>query len=123
MLAHLGEHPRAMLESGRGAILTRHLAEGLERFASAFAPRPVVYRFSDFKTNEYRNLRGGERYEPSEENPMIGYRGCARYLAEPDLFALEVEALKEARRHFSNLWIMLPFVRTISELKGTISLL
>ena len=54
----------------------------------------MVYRFSDFKTNEYRNLKGGESYEPFEENPMIGYRGCARYIAEPEIFALEVEALK-----------------------------
>ena len=123
MIAHLGEHPRSMIESGRGAALTDHLADGLERFASAFASRPVVYRFSDFKTNEYRNLKGGEDCEPYEENPMIGYRGCARYLAEPDLFALEVEAIMRARRRFSNLWAMVPFVRTPSELTEVISLL
>ena len=123
MIAHLGEHPRSMLESGRGSEFTRHMKDGLEHFASAFAPRPVVYRFSDFKTNEYRNLKGGEAFELHEENPMIGYRGCARYLAEPDLFALEVDALKEARRRFSNLWAMVPFVRSVSELRGVVSLL
>lgn len=123
MIAHLGEHPRSMIQSGRGAEFTDHLVDGLERFTSAFDPRPVVYRFSDFKTNEYRNLKGGEACEPYEENPMIGYRGCARYLAEPDLFALEVEALKRARRRYTNLWAMVPFVRTPSELREVISLL
>ncbi|HAL49047.1 MAG TPA: phosphoenolpyruvate synthase [Dehalococcoidia bacterium] len=123
MIAHLGEHPRAMLESGRGVAFTQHLARGLERFASAFHPKPIVYRFSDFKTNEYRNLKGGEDYEPFEENPMIGYRGCARYLAEPDLFALEVEALMQVRQRFPNVWGMLPFVRSVPELEDVKSLL
>ena len=123
MIAHLGEHPRSMLESGRGDEFSRRLAEELERFADAFSPRPVVYRFSDFKTNEYRNLKGGEAFEPHEENPMIGYRGCARYLAEPELFALEVDALRIARRRFPNLWAMLPFVRTPSELRQVVVLL
>ena len=123
MIAHLGEHPRAMLESGRGVAFTTHLAEGLEKLASAFAPRPVVYRFSDLKTNEYRNLKGGEAYEPQEENPMIGYRGSSRYLADPELFALEVQALKVVRERFPNLWAMVPFVRTVSELEGVKALL
>ena len=95
----------------------------MERFAAAFQPRPVVYRFSDFKTNEYRNLKGGESYEPFEENPMIGYRGCARYIAEPEIFALEVEALKRVRAKYSNVGAMVPFVRTVSEVEGVISLL
>jgi pyruvate,water dikinase len=112
-----------MLESGRGVAFTQHLARGLERFASAFHPKPIVYRFSDFKTNEYRNLKGGEDYEPFEENPMIGYRGCARYLAEPDLFALEVEALMQVRQRFPNVWGMLPFVRLVPELEDVKSLL
>jgi pyruvate,water dikinase len=123
MIAHLGEHPRSMLESGRGEEYTSHLAHELERFASAFHPRLVMYRFSDFKTNEYRNLKGGEKFEPFEENPMIGYRGCARYIAEPEVFALEVEALKRVRAKFSNVGAMVPFVRTVSELEGVISLL
>ena len=123
MVAHLGEHPRSMLESGRGPDFTDHLVNGLERFASAFAPRPVVYRFTDFKTNEYRNLKGGEAWEPHEENPMIGYRGSARYLSEPDLFALEVDALKKVRRRFTNLWAMLPFVRSVPELRSVAGLL
>ncbi|MDP6452246.1 MAG: phosphoenolpyruvate synthase, partial [SAR202 cluster bacterium] len=123
MIAHLGEHPRSMLESGRGEEYTRHLAHELDRFAEAFSPRPIVYRFSDFKTNEYRNLKGGESFEPFEENPMIGYRGCARYIAEPEIFALEVEALKRVRETHSNVGAMVPFVRTVTELEGVISLL
>lgn len=123
IMAHIGEHPRAMLESGRGAEFTRLLAEGIERFARAFHPRPVVYRFSDFKTNEYRNLKGGEAYEPFEENPMLGYRGCSRYLAERDVFNLEVEAVKQVRAKYNNLWVMLPFVRTVEELRGVKALL
>ena len=123
MLANVGVHPRAALESGRRSMFVRHLAAGLERFASAFAPRPVVYRFSDLRTNEYRNLEGGDAHEAQEENPMIGYRGCARYLAEPDLFAMEVEAIRTARLRYSNLWVMFPFVRTVAELRETISLL
>ncbi|MDP7578548.1 MAG: phosphoenolpyruvate synthase [SAR202 cluster bacterium] len=123
MIAHLGEHPRAMLESGRGVLFSAHLTEGIEKFASAFAPRPVIYRFSDLKTNEYRNLKGGESYESWEENPMMGYRGSARYLAEPELFALEVQALKAVRERFPNVWAMVPFVRTVSEIEGVQALL
>ncbi len=118
IMAYIGEHPRAMLAAGRGAEFTRRLAEGVERFAESFAPRPVVYRFSDFKTNEYRNLKGGETCESHEENPMLGYRGCMRYLAEPDLFALEVDAVKQVRERFQNLWVMLPFVRTLNDLRA-----
>ncbi|MFH1141000.1 MAG: putative PEP-binding protein [Chloroflexota bacterium] len=124
ILAHIGEHPRAMVErTGKGDEFIQRLAEGFETFASAFDPRPVVYRLSDFKTNEYRNLRGGEVYESFEENPMLGYRGCSRYLAEPDLFLLEVEAVKQVRLRYPNLWVMLPFVRTVQELQGVKSML
>ncbi|MDO8750086.1 MAG: phosphoenolpyruvate synthase [Dehalococcoidia bacterium] len=124
ILAHIGEHPRAMVErTGKGDEFIQGLAEGLEVFASAFDPRPVVYRFSDFKTNEYRNLRGGEAYESFEENPMLGYRGCSRYLAEPDLFLLEVAAVKQVRLRYPNLWVMLPFVRTVQELQGVKNML
>src|SRR3989344_1991443 len=89
-------------------------------FATAFYPRPVVYRTSDFKTNEYRNLRGGEEFEPQEANPMMGYRGCARYIMEPDVFSLELQAIKKVRDEFGmkNLWVMLPFVRRIGEIRA-----
>jgi len=119
MIAAMGEHPRAMVEAGRGKEYTKKLAEGMKTFASAFAPRPVVYRATDFKTNEYRHLKGGEKYEPEESNPMIGYRGASRYIKEPDLFKLELEAIKQVRDSgdLKNLWLMIPFVRTVDEMK------
>jgi len=118
MIAEMGEHPRKMLEEKRENEFVEKLAEGLLTFATAFHPRPVVYRATDFKTNEYRNLSGGDRYEPREENPMIGYRGCFRYIKEPDLFKLELQAIKKVREEqgFKNLHLMIPFVRTLEEL-------
>ena len=119
MVANIGEHPRHMIEQKRGQEFVDKLATGLNTFAKAFYPRPVVYRTTDFKTNEYRNLKGGEKYEEAEENPMLGYRGCSRYIKEPDVFKLEVEALKRVRENFANLWVMIPFVRTVKELEET----
>ena len=80
----------------------------------------MVYRTTDFKTNEYRNLAGGEEFEPAESNPMMGWRGCARYITEPEVFSLELAAIKKVREEFGmkNLWIMLPFVRRIGELRA-----
>ena len=119
MIANIGEHPRAMVEAGRGKEYTQKLAEGMRTIANAFAPRPVVYRATDFKTNEYRHLKGGEKYEPEESNPMIGYRGASRYIKEPDLFKLELEAIKQVRDSgdLKNLWLMIPFVRTVEEMR------
>ena len=95
--------------------------------AAAFAPEPVIVRMSDFKSNEYANLLGGEAYEPHEENPMIGYRGASRYLSKDfaDCFAMECEALRFVREDMglTNVKIMIPFVRTIAEAKGVIELL
>jgi pyruvate,water dikinase len=94
------------------------MAASLRVFAEAFAPRPVIYRAMDFRTNEFRNLTGGASYEPVEANPMIGYRGCFRYTREPELFALELQALADVRREFENLHLMIPFVRTAHELEA-----
>ena len=116
MVAEIGEHPRHMLSENRGHEFVDKLAQGIGTFARAFNPRPIVYRTTDFKTNEYRNLKGGEKYEEVEENPMIGYRGCSRYIRELDLFKLEIEAIKKVRESFSNLWVMIPFVRTVGGL-------
>ena len=120
MISDIGEHPKKMLKEGRGQEFTDKLAEKMRVFAAAFYPRPVVYRATDFKTNEYRNLRGGEEFEPQEANPMMGYRGCARYIAEPEVFALELRAMKKVREEYGmkNLWLMLPFVRRIGELRA-----
>jgi pyruvate,water dikinase len=118
MIAQIGEHPSYMLAQGRGEEFTQRLAQGLATFAKAFHPRPVVYRTTDFKTNEYRNLKGGEQYEEQEENPMLGYRGCSRYLKDIETFKLELEAVKRVRKEYKNLWVMIPFVRTVDEFTG-----
>ena len=76
-----GEHPRLLIEQGRGGEFVERMAEALTTFASAFAPRPITYRTIDFRTNEFRGLEGGDRFEPEEANPMIGYRGALRYIA------------------------------------------
>ena len=118
MIAEMGEHPQAMVKDGRGDEYVKKLVDGIGVIASAFNPRPVVYRATDFKTNEYRGLKGGDKYEGQEANPMIGYRGASRYLAEPELFALELEAIKKVREEqdLKNLWMMIPFVRTVDEM-------
>lgn len=122
IIARIGEHPRSFLDSGRADEYVTRLADGLRTIAAAFHPRPVVYRATDFKTNEYANLRGGADYEPNEENPMIGYRGAARYVREPDLFELELRALERVRTQYPALHLMLPFVRTTDELRQVIAL-
>lgn len=125
MIAAIGVHPQKLIREGRQAEYINKLADGLRTFASAFYPRPVVYRATDFKTNEYRNLDGGEEFEPKEENPMMGYRGCARYIHEPEVFAMELAAIKRVRDEFGmkNLWLMIPFVRRIGELRAVKDLL
>jgi pyruvate,water dikinase len=112
IIAHIGEHPKYMLHQGRGEEFIQRLAEGIATFTKVFHPRPVVYRTTDFKTNEYRNLKGGELYEEEEGNPMLGYRGCCRYIRDAETFKLELEAIKRVRQRYNNLWVMLPFVRT-----------
>jgi pyruvate,water dikinase len=109
-----GLHPRRLVSEGHGDDFVLRMATGLRRFAQAFAPRPVIYRAMDFRTNEVRGLTGGD-VEPEEANPMIGYRGCFRYAKEPDLFRLELRAIADVRRDFGNLHLMLPFVRTLSD--------
>jgi pyruvate,water dikinase len=115
-------HPRAFLAERSADEFVRRMAASLRTFAQAFAPRPVVYRAMDFRSNEFRNLTGGASFEPTEANPMIGYRGCFRYTREPDLFALELRALAEVRRDYENLHLMIPFVRTGHELKECLRL-
>ena len=118
MIAQIGEHPRLFIDEGRWEQFIDKLAEGLSAFARAFSPRPVVYRATDFKTNEYHNLKGGEKYEQHEENPMIGYRGASRYIRDEEVFRLEIAAIKRVRQDYPNLWVMVPFVRTPEELAG-----
>jgi pyruvate, water dikinase len=142
----IGIHPRALLElddqepSVRSEVealigaydsprdfFVKRVAEGVSMLAAAFAPEPVIVRMSDFKSNEYAGLLGGQRYEPHEENPMIGYRGAARYLSEDfaECFAMEAEALRYVRDDMglTNVKVMIPFVRTVAEAEGVIDLL
>jgi pyruvate,water dikinase len=146
----IGIHPRALLQlesdpdqlpadlradieetiaayAGPREFFVQRVAEGVSMLAAAFAPYPVIVRMSDFKSNEYANLVAGPLYEPDEENPMIGYRGAARYLSEDfaECFAMECEALRHVRDDMglTNVWVMIPFVRTLKEAKGVIDLL
>ena len=135
---NIGVHPKAILDYpnidpelkkavesvARGhasprAFYVDKLAEGVATIAAAFLPKPVIVRLSDFKSNEYRKLIGGTRYEPDEENPMLGFRGASRYISGEfgDAFAMECEALKRVRNDmgFSNVEIMVPFVRTVKQ--------
>jgi len=123
MVAQIGEHPNYMLSEKRGDEFITKLAKGIATFAKAFHPRPVVYRTNDFKTNEYRALTGGEQYEEVEENPMLGYRGASRYIKDIEIFKLELEAIKKVRQEYNNLWVMIPFVRTVSELERTVKIM
>jgi pyruvate,water dikinase len=113
-----GRHPRALIASGGQAEFISRMTAQLGRIATAFAPRPVVYRTMDFRSNEFRGLAGGEEYEPLEQNPMIGYRGCYRYLQDTETFALELETLARVREESPNLHVMIPFVRTKWELEA-----
>jgi pyruvate,water dikinase len=113
-----GVHPRELLARGGRAEFLDAMSASLLRITRAFEPRPVVYRTIDFRTNEFRGLEGGDAYEPIEANPMIGYRGCYRYVREPDLFALELELLARVREETPNLHLMIPFVRTRWELEA-----
>ena len=117
IVASMGEHPHYLVEKGKAQQYVDGLADGIETIARAFFPRPVVYRATDFKTNEYRSLKGGEKYEPQEENPMMGFRGALRYLKEPDFFKMEIEAIQKVRTKFDlkNVHLMIPMVRTIDE--------
>ncbi len=118
MIAEIGVHPQKLISEGKQKDFINQLARGLGRFCKHFHPRPVVYRATDFKTNEYRHLEGGSKFEPKEENPLIGYRGALRYINNPEVFALEVEAIKKVRNKmgYKNLWMMIPFTRTPKEL-------
>lgn len=119
IISEIGEHPAAMIKKGKGKIWSEKLGDGVAEIAEAFAPRPVIYRASDFKSNEYKGLKGGKEFEADEANPMIGYRGEFRYITNPDVFRLEIEAIRRVREKLglTNLWLMIPFVRTIDELR------
>ncbi|OGH18398.1 MAG: phosphoenolpyruvate synthase [Candidatus Levybacteria bacterium RIFCSPHIGHO2_12_FULL_38_12] len=118
IMAGIGTHPKKLIRDGKKNVFIQKMAESLIQFCQPFNPRPVVYRTSDFKTNEYRQLIGGKDFEPEEANPMLGYRGAFRYIHDPEVFELELEAIKIVRnkKGLKNVWIMIPFVRTVKEL-------
>lgn len=125
--SYVGEHPLYLVETGQDQKLVEKFAEGVATVARAIQPRPVVVRFSDFKTNEYRDLKGGEKYEIVEENPMLGWRGCSRYISKwyEKAFRLECQAIKKCRSEWGlkNVYVMLPMVRTIWEAKQVLEIM
>ncbi len=124
--SHIGKHPCALIEKGEAQKFIDALADAFATVARAFYPRPVVLRTSDFKTNEYRALEGGDKYESTEANPMIGWRGCSRYVSKEfeEAFRLELRAVKKVRDgELKNLWLMLPFVRTVDEVKKILAIM
>ena len=116
MIANIGIHPKEAIKRKVQGKFVEKLAEDLETFCKAFYPRPVTYRATDFKTNEYRSLEGGKYWEPVEPNPMLGFRGAFRYVSSPEVFNLELQAIKKVREKYDNLHLMIPFVRSPEEL-------
>ncbi len=115
----IGTHPIYLLENGEGDLFINELADGITRVAQTIYPRPLIVRMSDFRTNEFRGLKGGEKVEPEENNPMIGWRGAARYISPEykEGFRLECRAMKKVRDEYNliNVHAMLPFVRTVND--------
>ncbi len=122
----IGKHPLYMIKQGDEMAFVEKLSEGISKVAGAVYPKPVIVRFSDFKSNEYRQLYGGEEFEPEERNPMIGWRGVSRYISEKykPAFRLECRAIKRCREQgLKNVWVMFPFVRTTWELETAIKVM
>ncbi|MBU2103361.1 MAG: phosphoenolpyruvate synthase, partial [Candidatus Omnitrophica bacterium] len=119
MIGGIGTHPRKLIKDKKSHVFVDKLAAGMAQICSAFGDRPVVYRATDFKTNEYSHLKGGKDYEPEEPNPMLGFRGAYRYIHDPEVFELELEAIKKVRNKLGhkNLHLMIPFVRNVREMK------
>ncbi len=127
LASYIGEHPVYLLETGQAEKFVNLLAEGIAAVARAIQPRPVVVRFSDFKTNEYRELKGGEKYEIVEANPMLGWRGASRYISKwyEKAFRLECMAIRKCREEWKlkNVWVMLPVLRTVWEAKKCLEIM
>ena len=121
----VGEHPNYLIRTGQQRKYVDELYEGIKKVASNIEGKPVIVRFSDFKTNEYKDLKGGDEFEPHEENPMIGWRGVSRYTSDEfkDAFKLECRAIKKVREEYKNVYVMLPFVRTIKEVNKCIEIM
>ncbi len=117
VIAEIGVHPKQFIKEKKQAIFINKLTKELTKFVAPFSPRPVVYRATDFKTNEYRDLAGGKEFEPHEENPLLGFRGAYRYISNPEVFEMELKAIKNIwEKGYRNLHLMIPFVRVPWEL-------
>ncbi len=117
MIAQIGIHPKEFLMKRKEFLFINKLTADLLKFVKAFAPRPVIYRATDFKTNEYRHLHGGDKFEPNEQNPMLGFRGASRYIQQTEIFGMELQAIAKVwRMGYRNLHLMIPFVRLPWEL-------
>jgi len=127
LASSIGQHPMAFVDAGQSQLFVDKLADGIAIVARAIQPKPVVVRLSDFKTNEYRGLKGGEKYEIVEENPMLGWRGCSRYISKwyDKAFRLECQAIKKCRTEWAlkNVYVMLPMVRTLWEAKAVLQIM
>lgn len=123
----INQHPLYLIETGQSEKVVDKLTEGIRKVCSAMNPRPVVLRFSDFKSSEYRDLQGGEKYEPVEPSALLGWRGASRYYDPKykEAFKLEVRAVKKVREEYGlkNLWVMLPFVRTLEEAEKVVKII
>jgi len=116
MIANIGIHPKEAIKKKEQGAFIQKLAHDMETFAKEFYPRPIIYRATDFKTNEYRSLPGGKVWEPVEPNPMLGFRGAFRYVSNPEVFSLELQAIRQVREKYNNLHLMIPFCRSPEEL-------
>jgi pyruvate,water dikinase len=127
MASAIGQHPLLYIENGEEQKFVDIFAENVATVARAIQPKPVVVRLSDFKTNEYRGLKGGDKYEINEENPMLGWRGCSRYISKwyQKAFRLECKAIKKCRSEWAlkNVYVMLPMVRTLWEAKAVLEIM
>jgi len=127
LASYIGQHPLFLLETGQADKFVNKLADGMATVARAIQPRPVVVRFSDFKTNEYRELEGGAKYEIEEANPMLGWRGASRYISQwyEKAFRLECKAIRKCREEWGlkNVWVMLPVIRTVWEAKKCLEIM
>ncbi len=123
--SYIGKHPLFLIENHKQDMYIDKLAEGISKVASEINPKPVIVRFSDFKSNEYKGLEGGDRFEPHEDNPLIGWRGVSRYISEDfvEAFRLECKAIKKVRSTLKNVHVMLPFVRTTDEVKKCLEIM
>lgn len=117
MIANIGIHPKEAIKRKEQGKFIEKLSGDIETFCKAFYPRPVTYRATDFKTNEYRSLEGGKYWEPVEPNPLLGFRGAFRYISSPEVFNLELQAIRKVREKYDNLHLMIPFVRSPEELQ------